>query len=400
MRDRRIRRFADAIMRIRVYPSRLPSVVLVLSAWFLLPVRSSRAEGSVAYKYADYREAGDRIVVESHYGLIEQTIGTDLRFRLNGVIDAIAGATPTGQPPETPGGPVPLATIDDRRKAWSAEFMRQFPRVAATVGFANSRESDYVSNGWSLNLLADFNQKNTSVLAGIAGTDDEIKVFYQSERADKRTTDLIVGVTQLIDPRTTVTLNVGYGHSRGFHADPYRLIQKRVELAPGVVLPLTFGENRPEERDKWTAYASVNRAFPRIDGTIEANYRLFHDSFGTTAHTLELAWFQQLGERLIVRPSVRVYQQSAADFYRIDLDGSDIAPGDRPNPAGPFFSADYRLSEIYSTTYGVKAIVTVSTHWQLDAAIERYEMRGRDNITSTSAYPRAVLVNLGARLTW
>lgn len=387
-------------MSFRCFHFRLPSVALALSAWFLVPVRSARAEGSVAYKYADYREAGDRIAVESHYGLIEQTLGTDLRFRLSGVIDAIAGATPTGQPPETPGGAVPLATIDDRRKAWSAEFMRQFSGVAATVGFANSRESDYVSNGWSLNVVADFNQKNTSVLAGVAGSDDEIKVFYQQERADKRTTDLILGVTQLIDARTTATLNIGYGRSRGFHADPYRLIQKRVELAPGVVLPLTFGENRPDERDKWTAYAALNRAFPRIDGTAEANYRLFRDSFGTTAHTLELAWYQQLGTRLILRPSVRLYQQSAADFYRIDLDGSDIVPGERPNPAGPFFSADYRLSDLYSTTYGVKAIVTVGTHWQFDAAIERYEMRGRDNVTSASAYPRAVLVNLGARLTW
>lgn len=381
---------------------RLPSprLALLAVAWFLLPLRPARAEGSVSYKYADYRESGDRIVVRSHYGLVEQSIGTDMRVRFNGVIDAISGATPTGEPPATPGGPVPLANIHDRRKAWGADFFRQFPRIGATVGVANSRESDYVSTGWSLNTVTDFNQKNTTLLLGVAGTDDDIKVFYQLERAKKRTTDFIVGVTQLLDPLTSVTVNLGYGHSTGFHADPYRLIRKQVEIFPGVVLPRTFGENRPDERDKWTLYTALNRAIPAAHGAMEAIYRLFDDSFGTTAHTMELAWFQQLGGRITLRPAVRYYQQSAADFYRIDLEGTDILPGSAPNPAGPFFSADYRVSAFRSLTYGVKAVIALNAHWQIDASVERYEMRGRDSVTSPSAYPSALLVNLGARFSW
>lgn len=387
-------------MRFRPFPFSTLHAGWLLVVWFFLPVRPAKAETGVSYKYADYRESGDRIAVRSHYGLVEQTFGTDLRVRLNGVIDTIAGATPTGEPPATPGGPVPLATIHDRRKGWGADLFRQFARMGVTLGVANSRESDYVSTGWSLNTATDFNQKNTTVLLGVAGTDDEIKVFFQTERATKRTTDLIAGVTQLLDARTSLTLNVGYGRSEGFHADPYRLIQKRVEIFPGVVLPRTFGENRPEERDKATGYLALNRAFPEVRGTLEASYRLFHDSFGTTAHTVDLGWFQEIGSRLILRPAVRVYQQNAADFYRIDLEGTDILPGSRPNPAGPFYSADYRLSALRSTTYGVKAIVTLSERWQLDASVERYEMRGRDGITSRSVYPRAVLVNLGTRIVW
>ena len=34
------------------------------------------------------------------------------------------------------------------------------------LGFGNSRESDYVSNGYSINTLTDFNQKNTTLLLG------------------------------------------------------------------------------------------------------------------------------------------------------------------------------------------------------------------------------------------
>src|SRR5687768_6946666 len=112
----------------------------------LTQLRSGRAENAVSYKYADYRESGDRMTVKSHYGLIEHDIGANMHVKVFGVLDSIAGATPTGQPPTTPGGPVPLAHVTDRRKAWSADFSRQFTRTNAAIGFANSRENDYVSD--------------------------------------------------------------------------------------------------------------------------------------------------------------------------------------------------------------------------------------------------------------
>jgi hypothetical protein len=382
--------------------SALPPLKLgvFIVSFCLTQLRSGRAENAVSYKYADYRESGDRMTVKSHYGLIEHDIGANMHVKVFGVLDSIAGATPTGQPPTTPGGPVPLAHVTDRRKAWSADFSRQFSRTNAAIGFANSRENDYVSDGWSLNTLTDFNQKNTTLLLGIAGTNDDIRVFFQRDWVKKRTNDVVIGVTQLLNPLTSVTVNASYGRSTGFHADPYRVILQNVEVEPGVFLPLTFGENRPDERDKWAGFASINRAFPQANGAAEASYRLFHDSFGTTAHTLEIAWFQKFGERFTLRPSFRFYDQTEADFYRIDLLGTGIVPGERPNPAGPFYSADYRVSAFQSTTYGVKAVWMINTHWQLDAAYERYEMEGQDSKTSPAVYPRADIVNLGLRFAW
>jgi hypothetical protein len=373
---------------------------LLAALWCLLQPRAARAENSVSYKYVDYREDGDRISVRSHYGLVEQDLGPDMHLKLQGVIDAIAGATPTGQPPPTPGAPVPLTTLHDRRKAWSLDFSRQFPRLNVAVGYANSRESDYVSNGWSLNTLTDFNQKNTTLLLGVAGTDDDIKVFYQPEWAQKHTFDAIAGLTQLLGPRTSLTVNVGYGRSTGYQADPYRVVEQRTEVSPGAFLPLTYGENRPANRDKATLYAVLNHAVPAADGAVEASYRLYHDTFGTTAHTFELAWFQQLGERLTLRPGVRFYQQSAADFYRLDITGLPFTPTGHPMPEGPFYSADYRLSALRSTTYGLKAIWTISAAWQADVAFERYAMRGRDGRTSPTAYPEANIVTAGLRFRW
>jgi hypothetical protein len=380
-------------------PGIRPALTLAVLLQLLAP-RPGRAETVVAYKYQDYQEAGGRISVHAQYGLVEQTLGTEAKLKITGVIDAISGATPTGEPADPATGRVPLTQLHDRRKAWTADFSRQFGRTNVAVGAANSRESDYVSTAYTLNTLTDFNGKNTTLLAGISTTDDDVKVFYQAPRAGKRSLDLIVGVTQLLDEKTTLVLNASYGSASGYLSDPYKIIRKNTELLPGIFLPLTFAENRPDEREKWIAFASINHAVTEWKGAVEASYRLYHDTFGVTSHTLAATWLQRLGEEVVLAPSVRFYRQSAADFYRLSLDGTSITPGTMPNPAGPFFSADYRLAEFDSWTWGVKLVWTPKPAFQADLAWEAYEMNGRDGMTSASAFPRAKMLTAGVRFAW
>lgn len=384
----------------RSSPSTLRALALSALLVGCLP-RGARAEESVRYKFQDYRETGGRIAVEVHGATVEKDFGPDIHLKLEGVIDAITGATPNGQPAPAGSDQVPLSRLTERRKAWNAALSRQFARINLTVGVANSRESDYVSTGWSLNTLTDFNQKNTTLLVGVAGTDDDVKVFYQTDRAEKRTSDVIVGVTQLLDPRTSVTFNLTWGRQRGYLADPYKLVQKNTEIIPGVSLPLTFAENRPGERDKGIALAGFNRAFPEVRGAIDLSYRLYRDSYDVNSHTLDVAWFQQIGERVIVRPSFRYYTQDAADFYYYRLDGTSVVPFvGPPRPDGPHYSSDYRLSSLQTYTYGLKVVWNVTDALHLDAAYERYDMRGSDGVTPQSAYCQADIVTVGAKFSW
>jgi hypothetical protein len=381
-------------------PSTRRSLALAALLVMSLP-RSARAENSISYKYADYQEMGGRIGVQTQGAFIEQDLGPDTHIKLIGVLDAIAGATPTGQPLKSGTNEVPLSNLHEYRKAWSADISHQFRRVNVALGAANSRESDYISTGWSVNALTDFNQKNTTLLTGFAGTDDKIRVFYQPAWARKRTEDVIVGVTQLLDPRTSATLNVTWGRQRGQISDPYKLVQKNIEIFPTVFLPLTFTENRPGHREKWIALFSLNRAFPEARGTTEGSYRYYHDTFGTNAHTIDLSWFQRVGEKLILKPSFRFYEQSAARFYAYDLNRTSVVPRSGiPNRGGPFYSSDYRLSAFRSTTTGLKAIWKISHALQFDAAWEWYKMRGRDGITPASAYARARILTAGLKFAW
>ncbi len=381
----------------RLLPFFRPAGWLLVGALILLKPRPARAEDSVSFKYEDYRESGGRIGVQVRSALVEKDLGPAMQLKLTGVIDTIAGATPNGQPPATPGAPVPLSTLKEERQAWTAEFSRQFSRVRLAAGLAQSRESDYLSTGWSLNSFTDFNQKNTQLLLGGAITDDDVRVFFRQPWVKKRTLDLIAGVTQALDPNTSVALNFTYSQASGYLSDPYKLVQKNVELFPGVFLRRTFSENRPDARDRWIVLAAVNRTLPKLNAAVDASYRLHHDTFGVTSHTFNLEWYQKLGGKLILRPSVRWYAQSAADFYHVTLDGTLIIPTSVPTGKGPYYSADYRLSKMHTLTYGLKLVWTPGWRWQFDAALEKYEMRGSDAVTSATAYPQATIFTTGLR---
>ncbi len=373
-----------------------------LTVWLLLASpRHARAEDSATYKYSDYQETASRMRIKTQSALIEQDLGTDTHLKVQGVVDAIAGATPNGQPAPAGSDQVVMADLHDHRKAWSGDLSRQFTGFSLDAGFANSRESDYVSNGWSFNSLFDFNQKNTTLLAGAAGTDDDVKVFYQTPWAKKHSNDVIVGITQLLDPQTSVSFNVTWGRATGYLNDQYKLVQKSSEVAPGVFLPNTYGENRPQQRTKWIAFASINHSFPRLRAAIDASYRFYHDTFGVDSNTFEISWLQRLGANFILIPRLRYYDQTRANFYYYNLDQTSIVPvAGPPNTANPFYSSDYRLSALQSSSYGLKAVCTFASRWQVDAEYERYNMRGTDSVTPQSAYPRANITTLGLKYSW
>lgn len=363
--------------------------------------RLMRGDNSFSYKYEDYSEAGGRMDIKTDGALVSQDLSPDMHFQAEGVIDAIAGATPNGQPAPAGSDQVVLTEMHDRRKAWNAALSRQFSGTDVSIEYAHSLESDYLSNGASLDTKTDFNDKNTELLLGLAGTDDRVKVFYQSSWVVKRSKSAVLGVTQLLSPLTSLTANISWDRDTGYLSDPYKLVQKSVEVAPGIFLPFTYSENRPDLRNKWVVLLDLNHAVPSLKGAVDGSYRFYHDTYGTDAHTIELSWIQKIGRGFYLEPELRGYQQSAASFYHYQLDSTSIIPtGGAPNPHGPFYSSDYRLSNMRTYTYGLKGVWNVTAAVRLDFKMEEYVMRGADGVTPQSAYPRARIVNAGLTLSW
>ncbi|TAN37681.1 MAG: DUF3570 domain-containing protein [Verrucomicrobia bacterium] len=291
--------------------------------------------------------------------------------------NAPAAATPTPATP-APAAKVPTASSSDHRYGLTLELDKIIGAHTVAAQFAYSTESDYNSKGLTLRDSINFNQKNTTLLLGVSANHDLVQGFWQPDAATKNTYEGIVGVTQLLDPKTFVTLNLTLGRAQGYLTDPYKVVELNGELVP---------ERRPEDRNKQILYLALTRYLESMDASAELSYRYYHDTFNITANTVTFAWYQKLSREFTLRPMLRYYQQSAADFYAVRFSGTP-----------EFYSADYRLSELSAVGYGLKLIWMPSKTLSFDLDVERYEEQGHDGVTSPDAYPGATIVMIGATL--
>jgi len=365
------------------------------------------ADQGAGYRFESYREEGGRIAVETHSGLFEVQPKSWLRLSGDVVYDAISGTTPTGAPPPStinfvpdqngnppPGAAsqsVPLSHMTDVREAGSLSAAFSLGPHHLTPQFSISQEHDYDSLGAALNYSIDLNEKNTTLNAGWSHNWDKVLPNgFLFAKVNKEADDFFLGVNQLLVPKAYLTFNLTYGHSRGYLNDQYKGVLFDNFPQGDPELPALEPESRPRQRDRYIAYGSLTRAIPQLKASAEGSYRLFYDSYGTLSHTVNLAWFQKLGTYLIVSPIFRYTRQSAANFYVVRLPEFDTRPA--------YYSADYRLSELQSFTYGVNLNWKFREWFWVDAGYKRMVMEGLDNVTSPSAYPTANIFTIGARV--
>ena len=133
-----------------------------------------------------YGEDADRVQDLSLNVLARRTFLDDKFLSLGLTADALTGASPNGALPQsgaqtftqpsgektytTPAGELPLDdTFRDTRVALTASWQQPLGRLFQfSVGASASAEYDYTHAGLNAKLARDFNQRNTTVSAGIA----------------------------------------------------------------------------------------------------------------------------------------------------------------------------------------------------------------------------------------
>jgi hypothetical protein len=313
---------------------------------------------------------------------------------------ARAGATPVATPTPSPSsssssggsttttstttteydkdGDVPTSDVDDERYGFNLELTKKVGRHTVVLQGAYSEESDYISRGISLRDSIDFNQKNTVLTIGASYANDEIDAPTMLEADTKDSVDVMIGLFQVLNKKTTLTINATAGTTDGYLTDPYKIVQLN-----GVLVP----ERRPETKDKQIFFMALNRYIERVNAGAELSYRYYNDSFGIRAHTIGAAWYQKIGSTFIIRPAIRYYMQSEADFYDVLFEGDH-----------EFYSSDYRVSELDTLGYGLKFIWYPLPNVSVDLAVDRYVQGGRDGITADDVYPEALSVMTGLRI--
>lgn len=358
-----------------------------------------------------YGEDGGRVQDLSIDGLARRHFVDDRYLTLGLTVDSLTGASPNGTLPQstvqtytrpsgrggytTAAGDLPLDnTFHDTRVAMTVDWQQPIGRLLTVdLGASASIEFDYLHAGVNGRISRDFNQRNTTLSAGLALAHDALDPvggvpvaldpvrmasngfegeggedgedgdgrqggslpagFRRSESKD--VFDAVVGITQVVSRNLLVQFNYSYSDSSGYLNDPYKLLSVvdgvtgdaiLLEPPPGTSGPLYLAvyENRPDSRVKQSLYTQAKYFWHgRI---LDASYRYMTDDWGIDSHTLDVRFRIPAGGTGYLEPHLRRYSQSAADFYRLSLvDGE-------PLPA--VASADYRLGDFDATTAGFK----------------------------------------------
>jgi hypothetical protein len=310
-------------------------------------------KGSIAIKYLDYLDRQpetDRIRVKASAISLLAPISAEWSIGSTITTDGISGASPRYHN-------AGITNMIDRRNAVDAVATRYFSNGTLSLGSSYSHESDYLSKGLSVQGTLSSENRNTTWLAGIGVSNDTINPNNKIvEDEKKHVKDFMLGVSQTLTPNDIVQFNLGYSSAQGYLSDPYKVF-----------------DNRPD-RNSRTVTVRWNHHITETGGTTRLNYRYFADSWSIRSHTVGLEYVQPLSQGWTITPLLRLYSQSAAEFY------VDAGPIDFPFPPNPpqgaqYFSEDQRLSAFGAHTYGLKIEKQLGEDWVADIKFEKYEQR-------------------------
>jgi len=327
-------------------------------------------------------------------------------INLKAVFDSLTGATPTGahassieqtftnpsgeKPYTVAPGELPLDdTFLDTRVAlsgsWNTDIIDEYSRII--IGGNISNEYDYSSLGVSANFLRDFNNRNTTFSAALGLSSDTIepsggvptpfanmKVAGTGTNRDgadesKTISDIMFGITQVINRRTLMQFNLGFSETSGYMTDPYKIIT--VIDAAGLPttslaiddLPYVY-ENRPDSRSRQTFFWKTVHHL--TEDVINVSYRYHTDDWGIDSHTIDFHYRYELDNGSYLQPHLRYYTQSAADFFVTSLTENEAATA----TVSDYASADYRLGEFVTNTIGLKYAMPVGKNSEFSVRAE------------------------------
>lgn len=407
-------------------------------------VQASDSEWDIDTALLYYAESDGRVSAFEPAVHAGRDIGDDQRIDLRLVVDVLTGATPNGahassvpQVFTTPSGYSSYTTspgetplddsFKDTRVAAGVDWTLPFNRLSRIkLGLNGSTEYDYLSLGASATYLQDFNNRNTTLTAGLAFNNDTVSPVGgvplalspmrqpgQTNRvgADdtKTVTDMILGITQVVSRKTLVQLNYSLGMQDGYLTDPYKIVTV-VDPVTGLpdntallnvnadALPYVY-EKRPDSRQTNSLFFKTTHHLTR--DVVYFSYRYFWDDWGITSNTFDLKYRYEIG-RGYLQPNVRYYLQDAADFYRHNLvQGTDVdADG---NVLLDTVSSDYRLAKLTTTTLGLKYGYALGDNSELSVRGEFMNQSVDDgDVPAGEETPDldAIILNAGYSLRW
>lgn len=326
--------------------------------------------------------------------------GESITFR--GIVDSMSGATPNGAVPSNqpqtyttpsgntntiPAGTMSTSSFSDTRVAFGMDWNKELSRLTKQILSTNiSTEKDYFSLGGSATYTFDTENRMTTFSAGLGysydqvipiggkpaaltslstaptGSDSSSSGFGLNGEL-KTTGDVLLGVTRVLSRRALTQLNYTVSATNGYLNDPYKVLS--LVDNNGVSVDQVY-EKRPDSRNSSALYWLFVYHLP--EDVIHLSYRFYKDDWGVHSSTYNLDYRYQLGKRSYIKPHLRYYTQTAADFYHLYLMNGDPLPD--------YASADYRLAAFKGTNIGIKYGHTLGRHSEFSLRAELMQQTG------------------------
>lgn len=250
----------------------------------------------------------------------------------------------------------------------------------ASVAATYSTEHDYRSISGSASIAQDLNSKNTTLNLAVNFESDlsqpiggtptpftQMSGQLKGPNASRTESDVVLGLTQIVNRYWILQLNYQYGYSNGYQNDPYRILSV-VDPISGDPTNYLY-ESRPKTRIKQSLY--LESKFHIDDDILDVSARYYRDSWGLSSTTLEISDRSALSSDLYFEPLVRWYRQSAASFYKDYLVANQSLP--------QYASSDTRLGSFDAFTFGAKFGLAVGEGSEISLRGEYYVQSGNQH---------------------
>jgi hypothetical protein len=216
-----------------------------------------------------------------------------------------------------------------------------------------SREKDYQSLGGNVQMSLDILRRLVTLTAAggiyqdgvfpVGGTpigmsDGTVRLAGTN---DKRVTSGSLGLSRVLTRRWLIGVDASRIHEDGYLTEPYKILSVVSVDSAKQVSEVT--ENRPRARERTSVQA--NSVYHLEQDVLYASYRYYWDDWGVRSHTADVRYRHDIDDHTFWQPHVRLYAQTAADFFRFDLIEGEPLP--------EFASSDYRVGPLRSVTVGL-----------------------------------------------
>ncbi len=334
-----------------------------------------------------YSEADDRVKVVKFVVGVGGDVSDRDRVTLLSVLDTMSGSTPSGAVRNkgssntttgaSAGGGTgmtdpnasALAEFDDTRLGNSITWTHSHDNNwTMDYNAAVSIENDYRSFSAAATVSKESASKDYLFTLGAAGTYDQVFRVgggdtpvglsqigddLSAGQGEKVTTDIILGVTHVINRRTVAQANLTFSRSQGYLTDPYKVFSVIDEVNDVPVQESSYYEKRPGSRQRAAITFKLNHQTYPTNNIIHGSYRYYTDDWGVDSHTFNFNYRFPLANTSYIEPSIRLYVQGKASFYQSKF----FVPNAAVDPTTIFpdyISADYRLDDMISVTPGIR----------------------------------------------